>query len=178
MANPLATWTELVLLTQQVIQGLHLGYGDPLTVLPPEKVYAFKFATDGYRLPTVQTGVKIDFPCVQVALGRMEDVANSLQDFENTTVIYPVLVVILFASNKTLALNNDLLFWRQRIYDAFADIPDSLNEEAQGLVESAVDFDCQITAQPVKDLQAWQAENLDFSWLVLNYSTTHSRKRR
>lgn len=178
--NPDATWTELIKLTQGVIQSLGLVYSNsanqPVS-LPGSQVYIFKVPTDGYRIPLTATGQQIPLPCVQICPGRLEDVANSIQDFENTQVIYPVLVFLLFGDNGTLALNNDLLYWRQAIYSAFEDFPSNLAGQITSFVSDVSVWDCQITAQPVFDLAVWQKENMDFSWLTLNYTTTRSRGR-
>lgn len=176
-ANPNATWTELVLAAQGYIQGLELVYGANGTSLPESQVTAWKIVTDAYRLPGVSGGMAVKLPSIQCAPGRLEDVADKLQDFEDTTVIYPVVVAILFASNHSLAINNDLLYWRQEIYNAFEDYPAELESYMAEQISDVVVWDCQITTQPVIDTSMWQQENLDFSWLVLNFSTTRTRGR-
>lgn len=102
-ANPSSTWTELILLTQTVIQDLGLVYGSAGTSLSSAQVYAWKIATDGYRLPAASGNPVVQLPCVQCVPGRLEDVADNTQDFEDTVLIYPVVVAILFASNHALA---------------------------------------------------------------------------
>jgi len=107
----------------------------------------------------------------------MEDVADSIQDFEDTELIYPVVVLILFSSNHGLAINNDLFYWRQLIFDAFQDFPDSLRVAVEAAIDDVNVFDCQITTQAAFDPSVFQKENLDFGWLVLNYKTTRDRGR-
>lgn len=177
--NPPSTWTELILLTQSVIQGLGLVYGPSgnVVALPASQVYAFKLPSDGFRLPASGGGSQVIAPCVQCCLGRMEDVADSIQTMEDTVVIYPVLVAILFGNNTSLQISNDLLYWRQQIYAAFEDFPTALETAVSEFVNDVSVWDCQITTQPVQDLMLWQKNNLDFSWLVLNYKTTRDRGR-
>lgn len=172
-ANPNAVWTELCLVTQTVIQGLGLVYGSAGTALPNPQVYLFKFPNDQYRLPTGS----VLYPCVQIAPGRMEDVVDREQDFEDTEMVYPVLVAILFATNQQLSLNNDCLYWRQQIIDAFIDMPDSLRTALEAAISDANVYDCRLAPAPLIDPSMFQLQNLDASMFYLQYHTTRSRGR-
>ena len=172
-ANPDAVWTELCKLSQTQVQGLGLKYGPQGTALPNAQVYLFKFPTDQFRLPSGQ----VLYPCVIIAPGRMEDVVDREQDFEDTEMIYPVLVAILFATNQQLALNNDALYWRQQIIDNFLDIPAALASAAQAAITDANVYDCRIGPAPIIDPGAFLSQGVDVSMFYLLYHTTRGRGR-
>lgn len=165
MASPKAVWTDLILTTQSLIRGLGLLYGAANTSLPDAQVYVQKFPTDRFRMPQNP----ILFPCIQVCPGPKEDLQIP-DDFENLTIVFPVLVVHLFASNQQLALNNDELFWRQAIITKIIDYP-------RPEVTTAAVVTCEIETHPVLDMQLFEQENLDAGGLMLNFRTTLSRNR-
>ena len=172
-ANPDATWTQLLKISQGVIQSLHLVYGNSGTALPGSQVYIFKFPNDQFRLPTGS----VAWPCVILAPGRLEDVDDPEQTFEDTIMIYPILVGLFFNTNQQLALNNDILYWRERIIEAFLDQPASLATVMDGNLTGVVEWDCRLDPAPLIDIDVFIRQNLDASMFHLTFRTSRDRGR-
>jgi hypothetical protein len=147
-----AVWTDLITTAQSVIRALNLPG------LPSGQVYARKLATDRNTTP----------PCILLALGGVEELLPG--NFEDTEIVYPVLLIHVFASNQDYALNDTELTWRQGIIDAFLDLP-------RPEVTSAVVSDCQIDPRPVIDTGLFQTSNRDIGGLLLKFHTNRSRGR-
>lgn len=156
MSNPNAIHTDLVNNTQSIIQGLGLFYGS--TALPNSQVYAFKKPSNR----------KVTKPCIQACLGGKEEMDKG--DFEDTVIIFPVLVVTMFQSDTNLLINNDELYWRQQIIIKFIDQP-------RPEVTSADIADCHIDPDPVLDEDIFKEANLDVSGLMLLFRASILRNR-
>jgi hypothetical protein len=159
-----AVWTELVAGVQTVLQGLGLTYTNGAGViqgLPVDRVYRRRLAND--RNTTL--------PCLIVAQGDREDILPG--DFEDTEVLYPVLVVHEFATNQDLTPNNDELLWRQRMLDAFDDWERTLKP----LVTTAEVTMIQIDTQPVIDLTQFLQANVDVGGMLFSFRTLRGRNR-
>ncbi len=150
-----SVWGELLTVTQTIIQELGLTY-DGSTALPNGQVYVRKFPSDR----------NASLPFVMVALGGREEMAKG--DFEDTEIVYPVLVVHAFVSNQELALNDDELYWRQQITDVFLDLP-------RPEVLTAQVPECLIDPNPVLDLRLFSQANVDVGGLTLRFRTIRAR---
>ena len=164
--NPTAIWTDCLQQTQAVIQALGLQYG-PGTLLPSTQVYLFKQPSDR----------GITLPCVQVCPGGKERLDGSVfgqggpGDFEDTAFSLPILVLTMFAADKSVVVNNDPFYWRQLIVEKFIDQP-------RPEVTTADVADCRIDPDPFLNEPFFQQANMDVAGLMLWFRAAVTRGRQ
>jgi hypothetical protein len=159
-----AVWTELLQAVQSVLQGVGFAYLDGAGAshnLPDERIYLRKLANNRNMTP----------PCLIVAQGTKEEIQPG--DFEDTEVIYPVLVVHEFPSNQDLTPNNNELLWRQQILDAMVNWESLLRP----LVKTAEVTECDVETNPVLDLSNFLQGNVDVGGILLQFRTLRGRGR-
>lgn len=157
-------WSDLLRYTQAAIRSLNLSYTptgqlSPVT-LPSGQVYRKAVPSDmGVGTP----------PCIQVChAGWKEDPLELPGTYEDTVVVYPVLVFILFAGNQNRDVNEDLLAWRQALIDAFIDL-------RAVTVTSANVFDCWVYPNVSLDLESFHGKNWDTSGILLHFKAEYGR---
>ena len=157
MAN--ALWYELVLAVQTGVKALGLTADGVL--IPAGQILARKLPSD--RQATL--------PLILCCLGGADQVVDG--DFEDTEVIYPVLVVHAAASNQDLSLANDPLLWRQKILDMAVEWEATIRPNVTTGEISQVEIETQV---PV-DLSLFRDANMDIGALLIKFRTLRGRNR-
>lgn len=169
--NPQAFQSQILATVQSLVQSLGLVYTDAdnqTFELPGEQVYLRKIFVDR----------GLTLPCVQIFYGNLpEEIDYEDSSFENTTLIYKIGAAYVFASNQDYTPNNDELYWRQQLINAFLDFPNELNETLAANVSEAIEWDCQLDLTPPVDPDAFHDKNLDVGGMILKIKTTFPRLR-
>jgi hypothetical protein len=71
---------------------------------------------------------------------------------------YPVLVSIVQAANQDKAINNNLLYWREQIRNAFH------NKRMSAI---STNYQCEVEPRPIFDVGLWSQENIDVSTMCV-----------
>lgn len=154
-----AVWTQLVLTTQTILQGLNLTHSGG-KALPDEQVYVRKRASDR----------NTNNPFLMVAPGDSEDLSPG-GSFEDHEFILPVLVVHAFPRSPEFALNDDELVWRQQIIETFLDLP-----RPEVVLDGVNVMDCQVDTSPRVDRRQFN-NILDVGGMLLKFRVIKTRGR-